>query len=179
MKKSIITATTILAMLFGTAMLNSANAQIYLFHDPFGEEAPIIEEKTDTYAPQLPVDNEKMMAWLATALWCAFGWGVLRYHSVRKSKRRRERMERNAWTVRRAAAAMVVLLFLSTAPAHAQIFLDDESMENSRVNGLSGSLPIVPTLDVTYDQYAPLGGEVLALGLLGGAYLLGKKRKEK
>lgn len=32
---------------------------------------------------------------------------------------------------------------------------------------------------ITIDRIAPLGGEVLLLGILGGAYLIGKKRKEK
>ena len=37
----------------------------------------------------------------------------------------------------------------------------------------------MPNLDVTYDQLAPVGEGLLLLGLLGGAYLLGKRRKEQ
>lgn len=33
--------------------------------------------------------------------------------------------------------------------------------------------------NITIDRYAPLGGELLLLGCLGGAYLIGKKRKEE
>jgi hypothetical protein len=40
-------------------------------------------------------------------------------------------------------------------------------------------LPSVPILDITYDQYAPLGGGVFMLGLLGGAYLLDKRKKDE
>ena len=32
--------------------------------------------------------------------------------------------------------------------------------------------------NITIDYWAPLGGEILLLSCLGGAYLLGKKRKE-
>ena len=76
---------------------------------------------------------------------------------------------------------MILLCVMAfTGEAEAQIFLDDESMENSlRTISSGGSLPIVPTLDVTLDQYAPIGGEILVLGCLGGAYLVGKRRKEE
>ena len=72
-------------------------------------------------------------------------------------------------------------LLLGGMTANAQVFLDDEDMNQSlradRTN--DPDLPTIPELNVTFDQYAPLGGEVMLLGLLGGAYLLGKKRKEK
>ena len=76
--------------------------------------------------------------------------------------------------------ALAALLFCGMT-AQAQVFLDDEDMSQSlradRTN--DPDLPVIPELNVTFDQYAPLGGEVLLLGLLGGAYLLGKKRKEE
>jgi len=37
----------------------------------------------------------------------------------------------------------------------------------------------VPQLGITIDQYAPLGGEILVLGCLGGAYLLSKRRRKE
>ena len=76
--------------------------------------------------------------------------------------------------------ALAALLFCGMN-ANAQVFLDDEDMSNSlRADATSDpDLPVIPELNVTYDQYAPLGGEVLVLGLLGGAYLLGKKRGNK
>ena len=66
-------------------------------------------------------------------------------------------------------------------PTQAQIFIltDEEYHASLRGNVDPGILPIVPTMDVTLDQYAPLGGEMLLLGLLGGAYLLGKRRKRE
>lgn len=32
---------------------------------------------------------------------------------------------------------------------------------------------------ITIDEYAPLGGEIFVLGCLGGAYLLGKRRRKE
>ena len=76
--------------------------------------------------------------------------------------------------------ALTALLFCGMT-ANAQVFLDDEDMSNSlRANGSNDpDLPVIPELNVTYDQYAPLGGEMMLLGLLGGAYLLGKKKREE
>lgn len=78
--------------------------------------------------------------------------------------------------------AIVALLFGPMMfDAKAQVFLDDESMQ--RYSTEYGELPNVPTMNITIDQYeeiyAPLGGEVLVLGVLGGAYLMGKKKHEK
>ena len=77
--------------------------------------------------------------------------------------------------------AITALAFVGMGTANAQVFLDDEDMSHSlRADATNDpDLPVIPELNVTYDQYAPLGGEVLVLGLLGGAYLLGKKRGSK
>jgi len=84
-----------------------------------------------------------------------------------------------------AVAAVVLLLGpMTLQDAKAQIFLDEES--NSKREGYEApDLPGYPNLGVDIDQYqetedyTPLGSGVLALGLLGGAYLIGKKRVEK
>lgn len=73
----------------------------------------------------------------------------------------------------------VFALMLTAVPVKAQIFLDDESMNSRAVPTSNPSLPIIPNLNETFDQFAPLGGELLVLGLLGGAYLIGKKRKDE
>lgn len=75
------------------------------------------------------------------------------------------------------SAMAIIMLSMGTIvvpSARAQIFLDDESM-TVRSSSNSAQLPIVPELDVTTDQYAPLGGEMLLLGSLGGAYLFVKR----
>ena len=77
---------------------------------------------------------------------------------------------------------MLALVAALSVPAKAQIFLDDEDM-NVRGDG-SGNMDIgniIPQHGVEWDQanYLPVGEGVLLLGLLGGAYLLGKKRKEE
>ena len=65
--------------------------------------------------------------------------------------------------------------------AQAQIFIMSEEEYNSSLRGGTqpGDLPIVPWMDVTLDQYAPVGSGWLLLGCLGGAYLLGKRRKRE
>ena len=81
-----------------------------------------------------------------------------------------------------SAMAIMAMLFgpIQMQTTKAQIFLDDEEMiQNFRLDLTETWLPVVPELGETYDQYVPMGGEVLVLGLLGGAYLLGKKRKKE
>ena len=83
-----------------------------------------------------------------------------------------------------SAMAILVLLFgpMTLQNANAQVFLDEEG-GSKREGYNTPDLPGYPQLGVDIDQYkeieeyTPLGSGVLALGLLGGAYLLGKKRK--
>ena len=81
--------------------------------------------------------------------------------------------------------AVLALMFVPGViqPAQAQILImdEEEEEENERTNleGDELELPAVPELGITIDQYAPLGGEILVLGCLGGAYLLGRRRKVK
>ena len=93
-------------------------------------------------------------------------------------KTRKNNTTRRAMNKRVLTLAMAMLL---AAPAMAQIFLDDESLTN---RGWLGDLDelgnIIPFHEVEWDQanYAPAGGGILLLTALGGAYLLGKRRKE-
>lgn len=87
---------------------------------------------------------------------------------------------------KRIISAMAILaLMIGTATmqqAKAQIvYMDnEEEIGGSRTNSGTGSpeFPNVPNLDVTYDQLAPVGEGLVVLAVLGGAYLIGKKRKE-
>ncbi|MBQ8957737.1 MAG: hypothetical protein IJ057_04465 [Bacteroidales bacterium] len=84
--------------------------------------------------------------------------------------------------MKKATILTLLVLAVGMAPqsGKAQIFLTDEDMINSvRVESQQDELPIIAQLDVTTDQYAPIGGGIVVLGTLGGAYLVGKKRKER
>ena len=81
----------------------------------------------------------------------------------------------------RIAMIMMVMMLLASNPLHAQVFILDEEFEGQdRVDyeyvdwGL-----ITPYQGGDLDQYLPLGDGVLALGLLGGAYLLAKRKKKE
>ena len=78
----------------------------------------------------------------------------------------------------RKIAPMVAALLLAAEVAQAQILLMEEEL-SERAGSESYDLPNIPQLGVTYDQLAPLGGDMLLLGCLGGAYLLGKRRKKR
>ena len=80
---------------------------------------------------------------------------------------------------RNKVLVIALLLLLSVHPAKAQIFLDDESIIQRSWVSEELQLPFVPVLGLTTDQYVPLGSGIMLLTGLGGAYLLGKRRKDE
>ena len=78
--------------------------------------------------------------------------------------------------------ALVVAVLMTTGTAMAQIVLDDESLTNRGWLGDMDELGnIIPFHEVEWDQanFTPTGGGILMLTVLGGAYLLGKRRREE
>ena len=81
--------------------------------------------------------------------------------------------------------AILALMFgpicIPQAPAQILIMDEEEEEDSERTNTNESELelPMVPELGITIDQYAPLGGEILVLGCLGGAYLLGKRKRKE
>ena len=75
---------------------------------------------------------------------------------------------------------IVLLSLLSLATAsQAQIFIDDDEFEGALRKGKSFSTLIVPAQGHDGDLYVPIGEGVAVLSLLGGAYLLSKRKKKK
>ena len=75
----------------------------------------------------------------------------------------------------------IAIATMFVAPATAQIFLDDEDL-NNRAGSSEVPGAIIPEQDVTYDQfqpYVPVGEGILLLAGLAGAYLVGKRKKEE
>ena len=81
--------------------------------------------------------------------------------------------------------AILALMFgpicIPQAPAQILIMdeVEEEDSERTNTDESELELPMVPELGITIDQYAPLGGEILVLGCLGGAYLLGKRKRKE
>ena len=82
---------------------------------------------------------------------------------------------------KRKYITIAALLFLLASTASGQVFtMEDE--DNIRVE--QGDMDVfgrIPYHGVDYDQanaYAPVGEGIMLLTVLGGAYLLGKKRKK-
>ena len=80
---------------------------------------------------------------------------------------------------------LLAAVLLLSVPSRAQVFIMEDDEGSSRLS-TGSNLPGIPTLDIGYDQYddptnppyAPLGGGAIVLGLFGGAYLLGKRKKD-
>ena len=74
----------------------------------------------------------------------------------------------------------IAIATMMAVPATAQVFLDDEDL-NNRAGSSEVPGAIIPEQDVTYDQfqpYVPVGEGILLLAGLAGAYLVGKRKKE-
>lgn len=75
----------------------------------------------------------------------------------------------------------IAIATMFVAPSMAQVFLDDEDL-NNRGEGVDPSELFIDnpaTYDSGEDWYTPVGEGVIALVGLAGAYLLGKLKKEK
>lgn len=76
--------------------------------------------------------------------------------------------------------AIVSLIFAFTIASYAQVFIIDDNIDNPRV-------PAEEEFDINNpgnhgsgdDWYLPLGGGVLLLSALGGAYLIRKNKNNK
>ena len=76
---------------------------------------------------------------------------------------------------------IAALLLLLAGTAHAQVFTTDEDINLRETAGDMDVLGRIPYHSVDYDQanaYAPVGEGIMLLTALGGAYLLGKRKKE-
>lgn len=88
--------------------------------------------------------------------------------------------------MKKRTIALMAIMMMSMAlvpEVKSQVFMLDylEEAESDRIGrpqieGLD--LPTTPQLGITIDQYAPVGSGIAVLAALGGAYLLGKKRKK-
>lgn len=182
MKKLFFTIFTALALLLGTAVLSETKAQVYMYYDPFEVPESSLDEElqsdiVEADTLQMSSETTTLIICIAVVLWSVLVVFLLRLNRIKKNKVKRINMEAwRYWNMRRAAT-FVWLSLLFVIPAKAQIFLDEETREYTmRVNAAPpDAKPIKP---ITTREYVPLGGEVLVLGLLGGAYLLGKKREE-
>ena len=73
----------------------------------------------------------------------------------------------------------LVTVFVALTPAMSQVFITPEEEWNNNRAGSDVPLGVVVAeQDVEYDQFVPVGSGMLILGCLGGAYLLGKRRKD-
>lgn len=82
--------------------------------------------------------------------------------------------------------AILALMFGTTynQSVKAQIMIMEEEEEVEEKEAADSEeeefeLPITAESGITIDRYAPLGSGILLLGCLGGAYLLGKRRKSE
>ena len=116
MKKRIVSAVAILALLFGPMSIQTAKSQILILEDEEEEkttEEEIFDEENDSARTYINLDFDYKF----------------------------------------------------------ELDVDEQGLE----------LPIAPPNKggITIDWYAPLGGEIFLLGCLGGAYLLGKRRRKE
>jgi hypothetical protein len=80
--------------------------------------------------------------------------------------------------MRRNVILVLMLLLLSVTTATAQVFILDDEFEGTMRNPTEDFGLIVPIEGLDTDQYLPLGDGLLVLAALGGAYLLGKRKKK-
>lgn len=83
--------------------------------------------------------------------------------------------------MKKVLLTIVAVLTMAITPAMAQIFMgdDSENIGRTRCNPPGEFHIMVPTENVNYDQYVPVGEGIVVLAGLAGAYLLGKRKKKE
>lgn len=69
-------------------------------------------------------------------------------------------------------------LMIAVAPAMAQVFIDDEGLNNRAGSPNALSLDNPGVYDSGEDWYTPIGESLFVLASLAGAYLIGKRKKQ-
>jgi len=80
----------------------------------------------------------------------------------------------------RKSIILLVTMLLMALPMHSQVFLKQEDLDSETKGQLEDRGLIVPIHEQDFEEaeYAPLGSGIALLAALGGAYLLGKRKKE-
>ena len=73
---------------------------------------------------------------------------------------------------------IVVTILFVACPAMAQVFIMDDEFEGTMRQNTEDFGLIVPIEGLDSDQYLPIGDGLLVLAALGGAYLMGKRKKK-
>ena len=82
----------------------------------------------------------------------------------------------------RKSLMLLVTMLLMAMPMRSQVFLTQEDLDSERMGQWEDIGLIIPIHEQDFDQaepYAPVGSGIAVLAALGGAYLLGKRRKEE
>ena len=82
--------------------------------------------------------------------------------------------------IMRKSIILLVTMLLMAVPMHSQVFLTQEDLDSERMGQWEDIGLIIPIHEQDFDQaenFAPMGSGIALLAALGGAYLLGKKRK--
>lgn len=76
------------------------------------------------------------------------------------------------------SATLLLAMLLTMAKATAQVFIMDDEFEGTMRQNTEDFGLIVPIEGLDSDQYLPIGDGLFVLAALGGAYLMGKRKKK-
>ena len=80
--------------------------------------------------------------------------------------------------IRNRFIVILALLLFTAGSMRAQVFIFDEEAEGNIRLGTDEFVVPVPYQGGDLDEYVPIGSGWLLLAGMGGAYLIGKRRKE-
>ena len=81
--------------------------------------------------------------------------------------------------MKKRVITIAAALMLAAAPAMAQVFIDDDDLNNRAGSPDALSLDNPGVFDSGEDWFTPVGEGLFVLAGLAGAYLLGKRKNEK
>ena len=84
--------------------------------------------------------------------------------------------------IMRKSMILRVTMLTMALPMRSQVFLTQEDLDSERDGQWQDIGLIIPIHEQDFDQaepFTPVGSGIAVLAALGGAYLLGKKRKEQ
>ena len=84
--------------------------------------------------------------------------------------------------IMRKSMIMLVTMLIMAIPVRSQVFLTQEDLESERDGQWEDIGLIVPIHLQDFDQaepFTPVGSGIAVLAALGGAYLLGKRKKQQ